>query len=300
MINELFTNDLNRLTLFISVRGTATAPTALPIAKIYVSSTNTFTGTGTDLTVVDDTTVTGKFTVDVPNSILTGYRYAKVVYEYSLASFGAQVKEEIFNISARLLSFEEYNWSRGKDVKGVSKGITYERYMQAESDARATIENYTNQFFGRWTGTISVISAPNRIFLPYILEELTDISEAIDSTGTLATQYTVEDTGWSLFRSPELPLRSKSKRYYITGKWGYSSIPDGVKKAAKELIHDYASDNFDARRGYLLNTSGGTDLANQSANFDQISWKAYSTQTTGNAVADSYLEPFRTYNPRVI
>lgn len=295
-MNEIFSNEPSQLKLHTVVQGTHIDPTEPPTAKLYVSNDTKFAGAGTDLTVtqVTGTTPEGQFTIPIPLNVVKDSRYAKVVYSYNLPGFGDIEKEEFFEIRTRLIPYEEYV------LMVDDEEMTFDAFNLAETEARMVIEGYTRQRFSRWTGTTLVTSDPNRIYLPQYLSELSGINEYGAHDFALETQdYTLEPGGMVIGRTSPLKNAPTAKKFSVSGKWGYISVPDNIKKAAYELTRDFSSSIINKRRQFLLNSAGQGLGASFSEASDMISWRAYQ-DSTGNSVADLLLANYRVFRPGVI
>ncbi len=303
-MKELYTNDLNVIDIYSSVRGVPTAPTGLPTATLYVSSSKDFPSTGTTLAVAqvedeDSEPVVGRYQVSVPSSLVQKKRYARVDVAYTLPTFGSVTTSDIYEIGQRLVGFEELNTYLGVDVSGESYALDWNQYDKLESVVRRIIETYCGQKFNCWQGSRKVYSARDYIQLPQHLEKLDSITSAgvinpvIYQTDML---YEIEEGGLSLDRSTDfqtpsfLDIRSKNNMtHVITGLWGYEGIPADVNQAAYEVIELFNTDDVDARRKFL---SYITNDASVNMNFN---WTSY-WDSTGNPIADDLLDPYRIYN----
>lgn len=292
-MNEIFSNEISELSLVVSVKGAAASPVDTPTAKLYVDSSTNFAGTPIDLTVTAVVGEVGKYSVAIPYQAVQGKRFAKVVYEYELAGFGVITKEEAYEVRARLISFEEYKYMMD------DQEIEYWAYNVAETEARLTIENYCQHRFSRWTGSREIIGNSNRFYLPQYLSKLTNVNQVddVESSSFESTDFILEPTGFVIRRDIGTS-KSGLVNMTVTGDWGYAILPDAVRKAAYELTRSFSSTAINDRRQYLLN-SGGGGLTDLQASADFMSWKAYD-DSTGNAVADQLLEPYRIFVPGVI
>lgn len=293
-MNEIFSNEVTRLTLNTSVRGEVVEPTALPTATLYVSSDiESFPETGTALTV-STTTTPGLYHVAVPYSAPQEKRFAKVVYSYELAGYGTINKEELYEVRTRLISFEEYVLMTGDEGDG------FEAFNLAETESRLIIEAFTRQKFSKWTGERTIHANPNRIYVPQYLRELTSVQEYDEwQLSTVNDYYMRDSSGFAIYKDVDTDSRAGIKKFTITGKWGYESVPDHVKKAAYELTRDFSSSVINNRRQYLLNTGGQSLGSAMEQSTDLISWKAY-TDSTGNFVADQLLMNYRVFQLGII
>lgn len=297
-MNEIFSNEVSQLTLSTAVRGQMTLPTALPTANLYVSNSIDFDVTPTALTVTpvldESTAETGEYTVAVPYSAVQEKRFAKVVYSYTLTGYGTISKEEFFEIRTRLLSYDEYVLMSGNE------DVTFDAFNLAETESRMIIEGFTRQVFSKWTGNLTFNANPNRIYVPQYLRELTSVTEYDEfDLSSANTDYKREDNGYVVYKDVNIERDRGFKRFTVTGKWGYLSVPDNVKKAAYELTRDFLSSVINKRRQFLLNAGGQGLGATFTDSVDLISWRAY-MDSTGNAVADQLLINNRILQPGII
>ena len=304
-MNEIYSNDLNVIEIYTSVRGKPTAPEATPTAKLYVgASRDISTGTPTDLTVVqlesESLPLVGRYQAIVPHQLLQRNQYAKIDISFELEGFGVINKSEVYEISQRLVEYEDLNVYLGYDVTGDSYDMSYEDYDKLEKIVRKVIESYCGQKFNCWQGTRKVYAARDYIPLPQHLEKLTSISSFenltpinIDSSESV---YQIEDTGLSLDRTTDfvtphffIPRSKNNVTHHITGLWGYEGIPAEVTQAAFEVIVIFNMDDIDNRRKFLSYISNDASI---NMNFN---WTSY-WDSTGNPIADDLLDAFRIYN----
>lgn len=296
-MNEIFSNELSQYTFHTSVRGELIAPESLPVVRLRVSDTLTFTGDGTDLTVIpieDEVTTVGKYMARIPYAQTQGNRYAELTYSYELTGYGQISKTDIVEIKTRLISFEDFMYLMDEELLPER----FDEYNIAEQGAREVIYAYCNQDFNVWEGEIELKGNENLIFLPKHMSSLTSVKE-IDDWGQfrITSEYVLDPTGMSLTRK-ERDKSTAQKKFLVSGTWGYVSLPDAVKRAAFELTRDFSSSAINNRRQFLLNTAGGGVTAVQQE-ADMISWRAYA-DSTGNSIADMYLKPYRIFTPSVI
>lgn len=293
-MNEIFSNEVSELSLSVTVRGEPVAPMGLPTAKLYLSNTVDFPLIGEDLTVFPILDSISEFRIPIPFSSVKGKRYAKVVYEYELPGHGVISKDEGYEIRTRILSFEEFKQMMD------DPDIEFDSFNVAETEARLVMESYCHQSLSRWSGGRSVVGNPDKFYLPQYMSKLmnvTELSEELEIEYFDSNDYILESTGLSIRR--EYNNRTRGLRnLYVTGEWGFSILPDAIKKAAYELTRSFSNTSINDRRQFLLN-SGGGGLTGMEESSDFISYKAYQ-DSTGNPIADQLLGPYRIITPGII
>lgn len=303
MISEIFSNDISEIRLYTSVRGERVQPDILPTATVYVSNKDgEFPTTGTTLTVASVSGQTGAFNILVTPSAVAGYRFAKIVCNYTLPTYGAMEKVSVYEVKTRLIGYDEYNSTLGKDVTGMERTIPYDIFSLAESSARLAIEAYCMQNFNYWEGSRAVIAHPNFILLPQHADSIKAIfSIDENSLYSLVDGYRLLDGGFALEKKEKAPARSNERQFTIDAVWGYRYIPDAVRMAAVELTRDFTTGGLDNRRHYVQAAGdAGGDFANVlEGGVNSVSWRAFS-DSTGNFIVDNLLTPYRVYQPSVI
>lgn len=296
-MNELYSNEINQLEHKLHIKGQPVIPVSLPVAKIYASSNNEFKEPSQNLSVSE---LDGAYKLAVPSSIIKNKRFAKVEFEYELAGFGFQKETNVYEITRRLVSFDEVNSYRGLDSTGDKFSLEYWEYDIAESIVRLVIEEFCNQKFSYWHGTKTMYGAKESLALDqymskfeaittglgyYEMYDLMDLSEyRLSESGTLLG---LRDE-WS--RATVYRKNQPSNSWYnISGQWGYESIPRAVKEASLELIRYFISDDIEYRRKFFLNMNTSAD---SSYTFNFAAYR----DSTGNPIADSLLTPYRIFN----
>lgn len=193
--------------------------------------------------------------------------------------------------------FSDTNWSNPE-------------LAELENSVRVYIQNYTGQQFGYEVGTYSVIgTGEKKVALPHRLIRATEISG-----GAPATYFTVSNNGWYLYLGnpnwltiKEMPPEEyvdnvqivsgviyvpdtywkqfrAGVKYFITGEWGYYTVPEDVQEAAMLLANDFACGDSLYRDRYL-----------DSIKFSDsnMTFNAGAFRGTGNARADQLLSPYR-------
>lgn len=181
--------------------------------------------------------------------------------------------------------------------------------MELEGAVRTFVESYTRQSFGYEVTTVSVTgSGEKKLALPKRLISIESITSAVPGFFTLSndgwsliwrgnnyltikemppdefvdnTVYVsgviyVPDSYWTKFR--------RGERYDITGEWGYYTVPDDVREAAKILAADLASGDSLYRDRYLDQMKSGDWM---------LMFNKGAFRGTGNVRADHLLESYR-------
>jgi hypothetical protein len=177
-------------------------------------------------------------------------------------------------------------------------------YVKSEAAVRHIINAHCGQTFGKYIGTWSVAGdASNSLALPARLLEVLNVN------GDEATNYTILGDGFNLRHYPygepvnikadvgtlqnsgviydpyviSRERYAKSVTYSIYGIWGYNSVPNTVKEAAKLLVNDYACADAAYRDRYLTSMTAADW---------RIQFNAGAFINTGNVRADQLLEPY--------
>jgi len=197
--------------------------------------------------------------------------------------------------------------------------------FDAEAAARQIINAHTGQEFGLFVGTVKVLSnydealpLPRRLIEPTkIVAGTIPIFDRDTPTSYLnflgENQFVTTGSGWFLKR----PIWSSSiivgdmyssdpieaprftgvhkfdndVEYTITGKFGYESVPEPVRQAAKILTEQYECADREYREQYLESI--------KSADW-RIQFNSGAYRRTGNARADKLLSPYVINRAKVI
>lgn len=186
---------------------------------------------------------------------------------------------------------------------------------EAERYVRRVIEAITGQNFGFYTGVKAVhAQGDNYLRLEARLIEVAAVSSEPDFSTTLE-RGTVEGDGWlyvnrpydgvELIKPNDFPLTNATGTivvegvihnpwanrryrdntiYYINGSWGYYSVPENIRMAAKLLYDDFQCKDAQYRNKYLESMRSGDW---------RIEFKTMAYHGTGNLVADQLLEPYK-------
>lgn len=181
--------------------------------------------------------------------------------------------------------------------------LTDKEYLKIEAATRHIINAHCGQTFGKYIGTWTVRGdASNSLALPARLLQVENVN------GILPAEYSIDGGGFNLRHyiysdvnikadvgvqqragvifDPYAISRAKFEKdqtYSVYGIWGYNSVPQTVKEAAKLLVNDYACADAAYRDRYLTSMTAADW---------RIQFNAGAFINTGNVRADQLLEPY--------
>lgn len=289
-MSELYSNELNTLFYTVTNRGLDTALDTF-VAEIRVGNHKNDMGLYVELE--SDEESVGHYKYIVPNTLINGYRYAEVRITYTVEDHGMITDNLFFEITKRYISFSDINFVLGEEYE-----LTWEQYDLAEKDVRMVIDSYCLQRFDHWVGSLTVRSTSGFIQMPKHLDKLDSVVFA-DQAGwddpiplSTANKYELTDAGYAiinddLFKTIGLfDRRARTRKYIVTGTWGFTSVPTAVSQAAIALFKANLCDDKEYRNRYIDN------LRNENIRI-QYRDEAFSGDTTGNAFADDILAPYK-------
>lgn len=224
-----------------------------------------------------------------------------VAWTLGIPGSGSFIKTESYNVITPYLTMRE--------LRKTAPNLDDEELVELESLVRHIIDAHTGQFFGKFTGEVVVPGDGNKsLKLPNRLLTLETVSTPEYTYNPYA--YSIVSDGWylqqnsaSLMTIKQMPPDTSldygpiittpytayysgfrpGTKYLIQGTWGWESVPEPVKKAARLLVDDYACSDVAYRDKYLtmMKTS---DWVLQ---FSSASW-----EYTGNVRADHLLAPY--------
>lgn len=288
-MRELYSSEPNIVKFTTSVQGRPTRPQARPNAELHVGSEIDKLVKVHDLNV--DEVDNGEYEISIPQRFLVDQRVGQVRFSYDLQDFGPFFTNRTYDITRRLIDFEELN-----DVLGERFAIDYNQFTFVETDVRKIIESYCNQSFNCWKGIRVVEGQGGHILLPEPLEHLETVhvgSSVVPGYTRSEPGFVITDEGHSIYNADRADTvtffhgKEAAVDYLIDGTWGYSSIPSGVHQAALELAKGFLCDDIEYRRRYIKTISAGDTRIEFHNN-------AYNG-STGNPIADAMLDPFRVF-----
>lgn len=195
----------------------------------------------------------------------------KFVYEEDAKVYEYNDDQEV-NVVTSIIPIIEIKKILGEDA-------TDEEAVEVEKSVRQIIQAHTGQFFGRFSGKRSVTGSGEEFLrLPMKLIALNSLNgnQYVNNEVTVrgsgwflqSKSYSVpsiraDDHGWHMGRySGQVPIVApytkstvqfiKNAEYVIDGVWGWKSIPEQVKEAARLLVNDYACGEIAYRDRFLV------------------------------------------------
>lgn len=286
-MNELFSNEPNRLYFYCRSRGTLVDPVDEP--KAYLSLDGL---AKKELSPVRESD--GVYYVAIDQQDITD-RYAEVEFSYQLADHGIITNKQKFEISRRIVSYDE--------VLEMLPNIKYSEYEELERTTRGLIEVFCKQKFNHWYGIREVRGNEATILLPQYLDKLDSISKKMSSVdmfliSTAADGFDITDEGLSIKNDRSVETRKsihgrlRETDFKVLGQWGYVSVPAQIKQAAAALIQQKLCPDSVYRERFI------ESIRNENTNI-RISPETYN-HSTGNADADKLLAPYRVIHLGVI
>lgn len=263
-------------------------PADLAIANFKVLRDGTQIGTDAPATVSG-----GIATVDLPYAAVFNPGEIDVVLMFSADANQYELKQTV-NVVTPILAKHEILDIFAPEVPDDTEVVNI------EAAVRHVIETYTGQKFDYFVGVKTVWGRGDPyLTLPRRLESVT----AINDTTIDYLPLDIRNNGWTLIprgtqevkwkeRGEYYPITNpysgklfaSNQSYNINGTWGWSSVPDPVREAAKLLINDYTCLEQAYRDRYLVSmTSADWRI--------QYSPSAYAD--TGNARANLLLAPYQ-------
>lgn len=283
---ELYSNEPNKLVYHFMVED---EPVVAQDLDITIATSNDRVTFGVPEIITTGDEPAGETEFIVPNTILTDFRWAKIVVRYSLPDYGDFNEEFVVPIVKRYIKFNEVNNVLGDDP------LSWAEFVEVERNVRYRIDAYCKQSFNSWFGVQTVNSIDGVVSLPMHLDTLTSVAH----NGLALTGFTLSEAGFDLFNESKIRTvtlfanRPSKKMMDILGVWGYSSVPSAVRSAAIELVKSELCDDKVYRDKYIDN------IRNENIRI-QFRDEAYSGDTTGNAFADDILAPYRVFNIGVV
>lgn len=194
-----------------------------------------------------------------------------------------------------------------REIKDVWDTATDAEVVTIEKAVRHVIQSYTGQEFGRYIGTFEVkgtggtaLGLPRRLLS---LDEFNGVTAnpsqfSIESGGHVLRFYPWGvppvkadfdglhmHTGGVIHNPNNVRYKTFNSDYIytITGHWGFETVPDAVKEAAKLLVNDYACADSQYRDRYLVSMTAADW---------RIQFYSGAYLRTGNVRADQLLSDY--------
>jgi len=280
------------------------------MAEIYRDST----GKAVVLAVSGVTGVSAKLlrnglVVSTPTPVVVSGKYAVQIPYAITSSDGEFVVEWTYTL-------EGSQYVKSEEHYIVTPLVDNPADTELERIVRSVIENFTGNYFGYYAGTYSILGSDDRnLELPRRLTELESVTttdalwesplfvitgdgwflqkkssfdmsikdappeEYLSTVGSDGVIYSPYSYGFSLFRD-NVP-------YLVTGKWGYSTVPEDVMRAAKLLYEDYSCADAGYRNKYLRSIRAGNW---------RLEFRDDAFAGTGNLTVDNILIKYKINN----
>ena len=288
---ELYSNQPNVLKYYFSVEG---VPTTAEDVTITVSTSNDRTSFGLPTVIKDNTIEMGEVEYTIPTSVISNHQYARIDISYRLEDHGMMSEELLLPVVKRYVTFEEAK--KALSDEELDSELTWDEFVELERLVRQIIDSYCMQSFNSWRGTRTVYAMGGRISLPQHLDALEELT--VVNSPYLATTlnpfhgFALTDPGMSLVNEDQIQtvsmFRGTPRRitYRISGLWGYTSIPGAIRQAAIILMKDQLCPDKMYRERFIDN------FRNENIRLEMRD-EAFSGDTTGNAVVDDILSPYK-------
>lgn len=230
-MNELYSNEANELRFYCRVKTSLVDPEELPTATLFVADEQT------SLPVRKD--AEGVYSVPVRSSDIKE-RSARVEFRYILPDHGEVVDSQRYEITRRLVSYDEM-------VEVLSDDLKYKEYAEIERTARGVIESHCRQSFNYWFGPNTAVGNDGIIILPQYLERLEYVEKKLsevdvyhisfpgDGYSITADGMAVQNTE-CLDQQRYMSATPRQSDYIVKGQWGYETLPMPIKQAAMLIV----------------------------------------------------------------
>lgn len=232
-MNELYSNEANELKFYCRVKTALIDPDDAPTASLTVADVTK------PLTV--NRVAEGVYSVPVRSDDIKT-KNARVEFKYSLPDYGEIVESQKYEISRRLVSYDEM-----REV--LSGDLEYKHYTEIERTARGVIESHCRQPFSYWYGANIAAGNDGVILLPQYLEKLEYVEKRLSEVNAYHVSF--EDDGYGitadgmaiqniecLEQQQYMKATPRQSDYVIRGQWGYETLPMPIKQAAILIIQN--------------------------------------------------------------
>lgn len=261
-----------------------------------VSATYTINGEGTPINLAINSFASGQWTANLP--YILDECDIVVTWLFTIPGQAQITKKEIYTVITPYL--------RSREILEILPNATPQEVIAIEAATRHIINAHCGQEFGkrrskrivRGTGA-NYLSLPARLISTYTFNGVTN----------LPAQFVLSDGGWWIttgrwgvpnvkgdyyglheingvvYNPDNVSYRAfaKDRPYEIDGLWGWITIPEAVKEAAKLLVNDYACGDSVYRDRYIYSMTAA-DWRIQFASGAYIN--------TGNVRADQLLSQY--------
>lgn len=193
-----------------------------------------------------------------------------------------------------------------REIRAIWDTATDAEIVSIEKAVRHIIQAYTGQQFGMYLGTETVRGEGSDILrMPRKLIELESVNGrsarpnfTVDPEGYIVRHYPWGvppvkadyfglhmHTGGVIHNPNNVRYQrwSSEQTYRITGRWGYESVPEAAREAAKLLVNDYACGDSQYRDRYLVSMTAADW---------RVQFHSGAYLRTGNVRADQLLSDY--------
>lgn len=312
---EVYTGSLGKINLTTYEDGVPTEPDTAPTVTIVDAETGSSVAIGTAILI--DADYEGEYEFTLPMSATSTDRVLKATWSYTISSKNMQEVEYVY-VTTPYATVDEIMSELGYSSQSQdSNYFSYEKIKSAERVARMMIEDYLGFKLGKYQGTLvaygdgaDVLILPSKMISFTKLTENDRVVIDIDQNyNQFGYDVEISETGYALRIIPNTPgddisekeyydmlnLRSgqfrNGYRYEVTGVVGWNYIPVEVKQAMFLLVNDLLCNDSTWRAKYVKKIDSGQ----MSVEISSLSFVG-----TGNALADSILQKFRSIQAVVI
>jgi hypothetical protein len=241
------------------------------------------------LAVAETETGSGLFSAAIP--YMSTESTVSVTWNFSVPASGAHTRVDNYQVVTPYLTLRE--------VKEIVDDISDEEAIKLEAGVRLIINAHCGQSFGRSVKSLTVygnsrnhLALPERLIAPSTINGRVPggvyVKHGYFLYGSLGG-FAIGSHGWNEEKldfpitHPYARHLTGERRYEITGVWGFESVPEAIREAARLLVNDYACGDASYRDRYLSSIT---------ASDWQLSFSSGAYAQTGNVRADQLLSSY--------
>lgn len=312
---EVYSGSIGTIYLTTYEDGVPVAPSATPTVSILDAETGALVTSGTATLVSSD--YEGEYKYTLPGSATSVDRVLKATWSYTISGQTTQEVEYIYIVTPYATIDEIMSELGYSSQPQESNYFPYEKVKSAERVARMMVNDFLGFSLGKFSGTLVAYGeGADVLILPSKMISFTKLTEndltVIDTTQSynqFGYEVEITETGYGLRLVPNAPgedvsekeyydlvnLRSgqfrNGSRYEVTGVIGWNYIPVEIKQATFLIVNDLLCNDSIWRSKYVKKINSGQ----MSVEFSSLTFNG-----TGNAIADSLLQKFKSIQVVVI
>lgn len=232
-MNEIYSNEANELKFYCRVKTNLVEPEEMPMATLILPDREV------PLSVRED--AKGVYSVPVRSQDVQT-KAARVEFRYSLPDHGEIIETQRYEITRRLISYDEM-------VEVLSEDLKYKEYTEIERTARGVIEAHCRQPFNYWFGSNIVVGNDGVIMMPQYLDRLEYVEKRLSEVDVYHISFPGDGfeitAGGMAVQNIEcleqqkyMSARPRQSDYLVKGQWGYETVPMPVKQAAMLIVQN--------------------------------------------------------------